>query len=108
MEKRTAGILLLAATLAPVMVLGAYQMRHSQRTNRRCRIRWTTRPDAARPGEFAFARLRYRSGNAGLRRPLRKVELGNRFQPRRPAVRSRHPPPDPRGLQVRRRSDRHR
>jgi hypothetical protein len=64
MEKRTAGILLLAATLAPVMVLGAYQMRHSQRYEWEMQDPVDDPPDANRPGEFAFARLRYHSGNS--------------------------------------------
>ena len=106
MEKRTAGILLLAATLAPVMVLGAYQMRHSQRYEWEMQDPVDDPPDANRPGEFTFARLRYRSGRRF--RPALRKKLGGRFQSRRPALRNRDPPADPGGHQIRRRRDRHR
>ena len=69
MEKRTAGILLFAATLAPVMVLGAYQMRHSQR------YEWEMQdPVDDPPGCRQTSRVHVRQAALPLRRRLVLVE----------------------------------
>src|SRR4051812_41213358 len=65
MQKRTVAIALVSFALTPVLIFGAYQMRHSQQYEREMQDPVDDPPDAARPGEFAFARLRYRSGSGG-------------------------------------------
>jgi hypothetical protein len=65
MKKRTALIAILAAALAPVVLLRAFQMRHSQQYEWEMQDPVDDPPDANEKGEFAFARLRYRSYAAG-------------------------------------------
>src|ERR1043166_4405428 len=65
MKKRTALIAMLAAALAPVVILRAFQMRHSQQYEWEMQDPVDDPPDANQPGEFAFARLRYRAYGFG-------------------------------------------
>jgi hypothetical protein len=65
MEKRSAVTVLLVLTLAPMMILWGWQMRHSQQYEWEMQDPVDDPPDAAEKGEFAFARLRYRQYSGG-------------------------------------------
>ena len=60
MRKRTAAIALVCVTLAPAVLLRAFQMRHSQIYEWEMQDPVDDPPDAEEKAEFAFARLRYR------------------------------------------------
>ena len=65
MKKRAILLFLGCCAVAPVVVLWGYQARHSQAYEYEMQDPVDDPPDAARKGEFAFARLRYRSGGGG-------------------------------------------
>ena len=72
MTRRTVAFVLLILALAPVVVLRAFQMRHSQIYEVEMQDPIEDPPDAEEKTEFAFARLRYRQygGFGGFRRRL--------------------------------------
>src|SRR5947207_933143 len=65
MKKRTVVIAILAAALAPVVLLRAFQMRHSQQYEWEMQDPVDDPPAANEKAEFAFARLRYRNYGSG-------------------------------------------
>jgi hypothetical protein len=62
--KRGISIAVLFAALGPIAILG-FQMRHSQQYEQEMQDPVDDPPDAAVKAEFAFGRLRYRSGYGG-------------------------------------------
>jgi hypothetical protein len=64
MTKRTA-LIGLVSTLASVVLLWGYQLRHSQQYESEMQDPVEDPPDAAKKAEFAFARLRYRQYSGG-------------------------------------------
>ena len=69
MKKRTAILVLVGFTLAPVVILHAWQMRHSQQWESEMQDPVDDPPDANEKAEFAFARLRYRQYGYGGGQP---------------------------------------
>lgn len=65
MKKRTAIVVVVGFMLAPVVVLRAWQMRHSQQWESEMQDPVDDPPDANEKAEFAFARLRYRQYGYG-------------------------------------------
>lgn len=65
MKKRAVLVVLTCCAVAPVVALWGYQQRHSQTYEWEMQDPVEDPPDAARKGEFAFARLRYRGNGYG-------------------------------------------
>jgi len=67
MQKRTGWILLLSFTLVPAALMWGFQMRYNQKYEYEMQDPVEDPADAHVPGEFTFARLRYRSFRYGGR-----------------------------------------
>jgi hypothetical protein len=65
MKKRSTLAVMAVLIFTPLVVLWGFQMRHSQQWEREMQDPVDDPPDAARKGEFTFARLRYRSAFRG-------------------------------------------